>query len=90
MEDTYCHKDGVAGDKMCGLWGIFDGHGGKQVSEHCAETFPLILKKELAKMPHDLYQVLENSFLDVDKMLTMIDSNHCGSTAVIAVLRKEQ
>ena len=49
MEDTHCHKDGLAGDKQCGLWAIFDGHGGKQVSEHCAETFPLILKKELAK-----------------------------------------
>ena len=71
------------------MWGIFDGHGGKQVSEHCAETFPLLLKKEIAKGPSDLYQVLENSFLDVDKMLTMIDSNHCGSTAVVAVFRKE-
>jgi len=35
MEDTFCHQDGVNGDESCGLFAIFDGHGGKQVSEHC-------------------------------------------------------
>ena len=47
MEDTFCHVDKLANDQNCGLFGIFDGHGGKQVSEHCAETFPLEIKKEM-------------------------------------------
>jgi hypothetical protein len=29
MEDTFCHQDKVGGDQTCGLFGIFDGHGGK-------------------------------------------------------------
>ncbi len=55
MEDTCCHLDKVGGDQSCGLFGVFDGHGGKQVSEHCSETFALEFKKELIKKPKDLY-----------------------------------
>ena len=29
MEDTHCHLDKVAGDPSCGLFAVFDGHGGK-------------------------------------------------------------
>lgn len=47
MEDTYMHMDKAAGDETCGVFGVFDGHGGKQVSEHCAETFPIELRREL-------------------------------------------
>jgi serine/threonine protein phosphatase PrpC len=66
MEDTFCHMDSVAGDQSCGLFGIFDGHGGKQVSEHCCEMMPLELKKELAKKPQDLYKSLEMVFEKID------------------------
>ena len=47
MEDTHCHLDKVGGDPSCGLFAVFDGHGGKQVAEHCAETMPILIKKEL-------------------------------------------
>ena len=49
MEDTYCHVDKLANDPNCGLFAIFDGHGGRHVSEHCAESFPLELRKEMIK-----------------------------------------
>ena len=29
------------------LFGVFDGHGGLTVSEHCAELFPIELRKEI-------------------------------------------
>ena len=29
MEDTHCHVDKLAGDDSCGLFAVFDGHGGK-------------------------------------------------------------
>ena len=29
MEDTHCHLDKVGGDASCGLFAVFDGHGGK-------------------------------------------------------------
>ena len=47
MEDTYCIQDVVAGDQSCGFFGVFVGHGGKQVSEHCSEMFPVELRKEI-------------------------------------------
>jgi len=62
MEDTNCHFDKVAGDPTCGLFGVFDGHGGRHVAEHCAEMFPIELKKEIQRGPPDLYKVLESTF----------------------------
>lgn len=29
MEDTCCHQDKLNNDPTCGLFGVFDGHGGK-------------------------------------------------------------
>jgi Protein phosphatase 2C len=40
-------KDRVAGDPNCGIFGVFDGHGGRQVADHCAERVPEELKKEI-------------------------------------------
>lgn len=40
MEDTHCILDKAGGDPTCGFFGLFDGHGGRQVSDHCAERFP--------------------------------------------------
>jgi len=47
MEDTCCHMDKLGGDDSCGFFGVFDGHGGKTVSEHCSECFPMEMKREL-------------------------------------------
>ena len=51
---AHCIVDKIAGDPNCGLFCIFDGHGGRQVSDHCAERFPAEMKKELMKNPADL------------------------------------
>ena len=65
MEDTYCIVDKLGGDNTCGLFAIFDGHGGRQVSDHCAERFPAELRKEVAKKPADLTKTLETVFSTV-------------------------
>ena len=44
----------IPNDPSTGLFAIFDGHGGRQVSDYCAERFPLEIKKELQKNPADL------------------------------------
>lgn len=62
-----CIVDKIGGDATCGLFAIFDGHGGKQVSEYCAERFPVELKKELAKAPLDLCKPLTDIFAKVIK-----------------------
>ena len=45
MEDTHCIVDKIGNDATCGLFCIFDGHGGRQVSDHCAERFPDLIRK---------------------------------------------
>jgi serine/threonine protein phosphatase PrpC len=45
--EAHCIVDSAGGDANCGIFAIFDGHGGKQVSEYCAERFPAEMRKEL-------------------------------------------
>ena len=68
MEDTMCHQDKFVGDESCGLFCVFDGHGGKTASEHCAEMMPIELKKEIQKnTTNELYQPLEKAFKNLDQ-----------------------
>lgn len=79
----------VPSDPSTGLFAIFDGHGGRQVSDYCADRFPLEIKKELAKGNPDLTQGLIEVFARINNELRLIDSDGCGSTACVAVVRKE-
>ena len=72
MEDTYCIVDKVGGDPSCGLFAIFDGHGGKQVADHCAERFPIELRKELQKNPQDLCKPIIDIFNKVSNRTSNI------------------
>ena len=62
---VHCIVDKIGGDPNCGLFAIFDGHGGKQVSEYCAERFPIEIRKELQKSPADLCKPLTEVFAKV-------------------------
>lgn len=79
----------VPSDPSSGLFAIFDGHGGRQVSDYCAERFPLEIKKELQKNPADLTQPLLDVFAKINNELRLIDSDGCGSTACVSLVRKE-
>ena len=67
MEDTCCHLDKVCGVATCGLFGVFDGHGGKDVSEYCGNNFPAEVEKELSKNPTNVYQMFDNVFKNIDR-----------------------
>ena len=62
---AHCIVDGIGGDSSCGLFCVFDGHGGKQVSEYCSERFPVEFKKELQKPQADLCKVITDVFAKV-------------------------
>lgn len=59
---AHCIVDKLGGDPNCGLFCIFDGHGGRQVSDHCAERIPNEFKKELMKNPVDLVKPITDVF----------------------------
>ena len=57
---AYCAKDRLCNDIHTGVFGVFDGHGGKQVATHIAERIPEELKKEMIKNPNgDMSQAIE-------------------------------
>lgn len=90
MEDTYCYEDNFAGDVSCGLFGVFDGHGGSAVSEYLKERMPEELRSRIENdSPSDLVGIIEDTFEKIDKEVKMLDSEQCGSTACIAIIRKE-
>jgi serine/threonine protein phosphatase PrpC len=86
---AYCILDKVAGDPSCGLFALFDGHGGRQVSDHCAERFPVEIRKEMQKGPSDVCTVLSSAFAKIDNELRLLDSEGCGSTACVILVRRE-
>jgi len=71
------------------MFAVFDGHGGRQVSDHCAERFPPEMRKEMMKSPTDLCQSLTSVFAKIDNELRLLDSDGCGSTACVGIIRKE-
>ena len=94
MEDTYCHKDGVANDQSCGMFAIFDGHGGRHVSDHCSENVVREMQKELMKPSQTtnngtLNSSLERVFEKIDAQSKLMDSDNCGATACVVITRKE-
>jgi len=62
---AYCIVDSAGGDSNCGIFAIFDGHGGKQVSEYCAERFPAEMRKEIQKGHVDLCKPITDIFAKV-------------------------
>jgi protein phosphatase PTC1 len=55
MEDTFSAEDNFGGDSTCGLFAVYDGHGGKTVSEYLSTRIPEEFKKRLvASKPTDL------------------------------------
>lgn len=90
MEDTHCIIDKVVpNDPSLGLFCIFDGHGGRQVSDYAAERFPIEMRKELMKNPADLSNCITEVYTKINQELRLLDSDGCGSTACTAIVRKE-
>ena len=48
---AYCVKDKLNNDLNCGIFAVFDGHGGKHVADHVAERMPEEIRKEIMKNP---------------------------------------
>lgn len=60
------------------------------MSDHCQERFPTLFTQELRKKPYSLEQPIKDVFTKVDNELRLLDSDGCGSTACVCVIRVEQ
>jgi serine/threonine protein phosphatase PrpC len=94
MEDTYqiMHFEiqmlGSNVKKNGTFYGVFDGHGGKDVSYECVHMtrgiFPFLIEKIKKNEIKSIPQLIRNAFLEYDSMLFKRDLN-AGSTAVMVL-----
>eukprot|EP01016_Furgasonia_blochmanni_P047177 TRINITY_DN6914_c0_g1_i16.p2 TRINITY_DN6914_c0_g1~~TRINITY_DN6914_c0_g1_i16.p2 ORF type:complete len:203 (+),score=41.76 TRINITY_DN6914_c0_g1_i16:117-725(+) len=90
MEDGYILEDDILGDDVHGLFGILDGHGGRQVVEHCVSAIPtafLNIRKKNSKMTPE--ELLKEVFMKVDDQLRLVGATETGSTACVVYVVQE-
>jgi protein phosphatase PTC1 len=66
------------------MFAIFDGHGSRRSSVHCARHFADILIKHLDRPDSDPSTCLRDAFLEINTQMT--DHFQHGTTAVVALL----
>ena len=83
MEDTYC----IYGDNNLKIFGVFDGHGGKEVSFILKELIPSFLKENVFNSNDiQIRKKVEDAFINIESILRKrVISNSVGSTACIFV-----
>ena len=104
MEDYHCIKQTLLKDSTFSYFGIFDGHGGKDVASYLSKNFHKILSAQLEKNSFS-NEIKNNSNIDSEKITNAIInsfeivdkeiinnqkySNNVGSTATIILLYKD-
>lgn len=94
MEDRTCAVLGLPGHEHAALFGVFDGHGGHEVSELAVQLLPSILAAALSDKG-DPAEALRHAFKQLDEELHNSSQQHpqsferVGSTAVVTLLLRE-
>lgn len=91
MEDTLQIMHFTLGGKKGTFYGVFDGHGGSDVSFELVHArngiFPYLierLKRDLPKR-QSIETIIKNGFLDYDRKLYQSKNFNAGSTAIVAL-----
>ena len=69
MEDTYFSAINIGEDKNLSLFGVCDGHGGKEISSYIAQNFQSFLEKNENFINRKYQEALKETFLSLDKSL---------------------
>ncbi|EGR31926.1 protein phosphatase 2c, putative [Ichthyophthirius multifiliis] len=91
MEDAYFYEE--VSESEC-VFGILDGHGGRQISEFVAINLPKILTENLKQNQNleDISELLIDTFALLDEKIKQEISSkaeECGTTCTIGVIRQE-
>ena len=92
MEDA--HDARISEDKSLAVFGVFDGHGGKDVAEILRGRFVATIFKSLNGLlrgtnPPDLSTItqdIKDRFFEVDAKLPEPAASNCGSTAIVTTI----
>ncbi len=90
MEDACAVIDGFGGDAGTGYFGIYDGHGGRNVAEFVRLHLHVNVEKELRlKGDRSVEECLRAAFLVTDMECSMTGEQASGSTAAVVVVRRQ-
>ncbi|CAL4922186.1 unnamed protein product [Urochloa decumbens] len=88
MEDRHVAKVALGGDPQVALFGVFDGHGGKNAAEFAAENMPKFMAEELKKVNGgEVEGAVKRGYLKTDEEFLKRDESG-GACCVTAVLQK--
>ncbi|CAN6295460.1 unnamed protein product [Urochloa humidicola] len=87
MEDRHVAKVALGGDPQVALFGVFDGHGGKNAAEFAAENMPKFMAEELKKVNGgEIEGAVKRGYLKTDEEFLKRDESG-GACCVTAVLQ---
>lgn len=89
QEDTYI-ADVSIGD-IYNLFGVFDGHGGSDISEFLSENAPDFISKSILEYEGLIEPALKDAFINLDKNIPSkddIDTN--GSTSIVVLINEDK
>lgn len=90
MEDAHSVVDGYGGDSQTGYFGIYDGHGGRNVAEFLRLHLHVNVEKELtAKGDRSIEECLKAAFLITDMECSATGEQASGSTAAVCIVRRQ-
>lgn len=76
------------------VYGVFDGHGGKEVAEFCKENIQKILEENLSSLKNvdDKYkEALKKTFFALDEKVHKQDyADMTGTTACVVIVTKDK
>ena len=80
------NSNGYGADGSYDLYAVFDGHGGKNISEMVGKIFPVILKKYIVSGNGNIGDALGKSFAHVAEIVGSVPhSKREGTTALVMV-----
>lgn len=89
MEDAHVAIDEFGFDKNSAFFGIYDGHGGRNVAEYLRLHLHVNVQRELqSKGDRDVEECLSAAFLTTDMECLATGEKASGATAAVALIRK--
>ncbi|CCK72513.1 type 2C protein phosphatase PTC1 KNAG_0K01520 [Huiozyma naganishii CBS 8797] len=90
MEDVHTYVKNFASRLDWGYFAVFDGHAGIQASKWCGSHLHTVVEKTLLEdETRDVRDVLNDSFVLIDKEINSQLQGSSGCTAAVCVLRWE-
>ncbi|CAR25622.1 hypothetical protein ZYGR_0A01870 [Zygosaccharomyces rouxii] len=90
MEDVHTYVKNFASRLDWGYFAVFDGHAGSQASKWCGSHLHHVVEQKLLEdETRDVREVLNESFVSVDRQINTKLSGNSGCTAAVCILRWE-